>query len=319
MHPLVRALLSAWEWRPEVLAVLVPLTILYTLGWRRLRRRAASRRLAPRWRLAAYWAGMGVLAISLMSPVDWLGGQLFMMHMIQHMLAIMLAAPLILLANPFPFVLWALPPAARRPVTRLFTRDSYFRRGLVAVTQPGVAWLVFILVYLGWHDPNAYNAALYYPWVHDVEHITFFAAALLYWYPIIEPAPRLHKHFPGWGKMAYLIGTVPPNMVVGVSIAFAGEVLYTYYLSIPPIWGFTTLQDQQLAGAIMWIVGSQMFIMAALVVLARMFGRKGDAPRSGWDSDEAMIAPGLEGRVDQARLRRLQSVAAPGPDASQPT
>jgi len=279
MHPLVRALLSGWEWRPEILAVLVPLAMMYVLGWRRLRRRSIHGRLATWPKLAAYLGGMVILAASLMSPIDRLGSQLFFMHMVQHMLAIMWAAPLLLLAGPFPFILWSLPETLRVSVGSLFAHDTPVRRLWATVTRPGVTWLVFITVYLGWHDSNAYNAALYHDWVHDIEHITFFGAALLYWWPVVGPAPLVGSRLPAWGKLAYLIGTIPPNMFISVSIAFAGDVLYSYYLSAPRVWGFSVMQDQQLAGAIMWIPGSMMFIIAALIVLAGLF-RKHETPHS---------------------------------------
>ncbi len=157
-----------------------------------------------------------------------------------------------------------------------------------------------------------------YEWVHNLQHITFFAASLIFWWPVIDAAPHVKRRFPAWGKMAYLLISVPPNMFLGISIAFSEQILYTYYASIPRIWGFALLQDQQLAGAIMWIQGSEMYILAALIILARMFGRKGDdrpAPVQNWDSDEAMIAPGLEHRVIQKRWRDVQH----GPDASLPS
>ena len=102
--------------------------------------------------------------------------------------------------------------------------------------------------------------------------------------------------FPGWGRIAYLLAAVPINMAVGMTIAFTSEVLYSYYASVPRIWGLTVMQDQKFAGALMWVPGTMMFILAALIVLASLFPSKGDAPELpvGWDSDGAMIAPGLE-------------------------
>jgi cytochrome c oxidase assembly factor CtaG len=319
MHPLARALLSSWELRLEVLVVIVPLGILFFVGWRRLRRQSAHHKLANGWRLASYLGGLGIIALALMSPIDRLGGQLFFMHMVQHMLIIMFAAPLLLLADPFPFFLWSLPIPLRLPVARLFERDSIFRRLLIKVTQPGVAWLLFITIFLGWHDANAYNAALYHEWVHNLQHITFFLVSLIYWWPIIGCAPHIHPRFPVWGKLAYLVGTIPPNMFVGVSIAFSTEILYTYYLTVPRVWSFTVLQDQQLAGAIMWIQGSEMYILVALFVLARLFMTKDkDTPvERSWDNEEAMIAPGLEDRVSQNRWRKAARPSST--DISQPT
>jgi cytochrome c oxidase assembly factor CtaG len=254
-----------------------------------------------------------MIAISLMSPIDRLGGQLFFMHMLQHLLFMMLAAPLLWLGEPFPIALWALPHTARHTVGGLFTRDSAFRRAFAYVTSPGISWLLFITVYLGWHDPTAYNAALYHDWIHDIEHITFFGASMLYWWPVIGAAPHIHTHFPEWAKVPYLIGTVPPNMFIGISIAFATGVRYSYYETIPRIWGFTVMQDQQISGAIMWIPGSMMFILAALIVIARLFGKEKNHPgavSSDWDSEQAMIAPGLESRAIQNRWRKATKPAS---------
>ena len=310
MSPVVQALFSQWDWRLEIVAVLAVLGVLYTTGWWRLRRRSRLDRLATRKRLAAYLAGLAVLAISLMSPVDILGGQLFYMHMIQHMLTMMVAVPLILLANPFPFMLWGMPSGVRRPVSGLFARRSLVRRGLTAATKPGIVFLAYFTIYLGWHDPTLYNLALRRDWVHDVQHITFFVVAVLFWWLVIGAAPRLHR-LPLWARIGMLIGAVPPTMIAGVTIAFAGQVLYTYYETVPRIWGVTALQDQMLAGVIMWIPGSMMFILAALILVAGLLkGRDGDAPDAvpGWDSDVAMIAPGLENRVVQKRWQHAKAM-----------
>lgn len=278
MHPLIQALLSPWEWRPVIVLVLLTLGVLYTTGWRRLRRRGSlGRGIATKPKLIAYWAGLAVLATALMSPIDFMGGQLFFMHMIQHLLTMMIAAPLLWLANPFPFMVWGLPVPLRVRVTELFRRDALFRRTLASMTRPAVAWMLFLAVYLGWHEPVLYNLALRRDWVHDLQHISFFAVAMLYWWHVIGAAPRIHGRFPVWARMGYLIGTIPLNMAAGVAIAFSGVVLYTYYESVPNIWGVTTLQDQMLGGVIMWIPGSMMFLLAAIILLATQFGR-GEAP-----------------------------------------
>jgi cytochrome c oxidase assembly factor CtaG len=202
--------------------------------------------------------------------------------------------------------MWSLPSGLRHAVGGMFTRRSPLRAGLAMITAPAVAWIVFTLVYYGWHDSTLYNAALYHDWVHDLQHITFFLAAVLFWWPIIGPAPQVRGRAPGWGRFAYLLGAVPINMAVGITIAFTSEVLYSYYESVPRIWGLTVMQDQRLAGALMWIPGSMMFIVAALIVLASLFPRKGKAPELpvGWDSDSAMIAPGLERRAATQRPSR---------------
>jgi putative membrane protein len=308
MDPILRALLLSWDWRAEVIAVLVVAGTIYTVGWRRLRhlhqarhpkhsQQASPRRLASGRRLAAYLGGLGIIGLALMSPIDVLGGQLFFMHMIQHLLLVMLAPPLLLIASPFPFFLWGLPPTVRGQVARLFKPGATFRHLLRLLTRPGLVWLVFIAIFLGWHDPNAYNAALTSDRVHDLEHITFFGTALLFWWHVIGVGPRIHGRFPAGVRVAYVLITVPVNMLAGVAITFSTQPIYTYYTTVPRLWGITVMQDQMLGGIIMWIPGSMMYIMAALVLIAKMVQTEADKqplPESEWATDEAMVAPGWE-------------------------
>ena len=265
MNPLVQALLGSWEWRPLVVAILVTLSVVYTWGWMRLRKRKS--RLANGLRLASYYGGLLALALSLLSPIDWLGGQLFFMHMIQHMLSIMVAAPLLWLASPFPVALWGLPHAIRKQTSLFLASPSPFRQILALLTGAPIAWFLFIGVYLGWHEPAAYNLALRRDGVHDLEHITFFLTALLFWWHVIGGAPYIHKRLPSWGCAAYALAAIPPNMIAGVTISFASSVIYTYYESVPRIWGIDILTDQRIGGAIMWIPGSMMFLIAAVLTL----------------------------------------------------
>jgi len=323
MNPIWQALLGPWEWRPEVLAVLLPLMAIYVGGWIRIRRRRdGETRLATGWRMAAYLAGMGTLMVALLSPIDALGGQLFFMHMIQHKLSIMVAAPLIWLGNPFPIGLWGLPAPVRRSFSSIFSDASPVRPWLSTATQPFVVWLTFIIVYVGWHDPGAYNLALRIPWVHDIQHLTFFLTALLFWWHVVGAAPRLHPSLSPWIAIAMLIGAIPFNAITGFAIANAGEVVYTYYESVPRIWGFTVMEDQAIGGVIMWVPGSEMLFQAAGVILAAMFIRERrknrlaaqkagtrvqtyDAPRADQLPDAAFIAPGLEHRARQNEWRAL--------------
>ncbi len=275
MHPLIGGLLSPWEFRPEVLLPVLFMGTLYVVGWLHVRRKLAPRgkghKLASNWRLAAYLSGLGFLLLALLSPIDILGGQLLIMHMVQHKILVMAAAPLLWLGDPFPIMLWALPSSLRHAVGGLFSRDTWFRRGLTAATQPIICWLVFLFVYIGWHDPSLYDLALRVPWVHNLEHVTFFLAAMLFWWPVVNSAPHLHKPLPYWVRIIYLIAFVPPNAITGVSIASATEIIYPHYATVPHIWGFTALEDQAWGGAIMWIWSSEMMIQAAVIMLGVSF------------------------------------------------
>lgn len=259
--------------------------------------------------LVSYLVGLGAVALALLSPIDWLGGQLFFMHMIQHLLTIMIAAPLIWLSEPFPIALWGVPESLRKSVARLFFHDAPLARFLNKAFSPGFSWLLFVIFYLGWHEPELYNLALRRGWVHDIEHITFFGAALIYWWHVVDAAPYLRKRLSAWGRIGFLIATIPPNMLAGVFISFAGTPIYTYYESVPPIWGLSTMQDQQLGGAIMWIPGSMMFFAGALIILAIEMSRaeQEKLKQREWNSEEALVAPGLEHRVIQNKWRNLEN------------
>jgi cytochrome c oxidase assembly factor CtaG len=298
MDPVLKALLLSWDLRSEVILVLALAGSVFGLGWWRIRsaqwQQPSRRRLAAGWRLVAYLGGLAILGVALMSPIDVLGGQLFIMHMIQHLLLVMIVPPLLLIANPLPFYMWGLPAKARRSVGRALSRGSTFRRGLYALTGPGLIWMAFIAVFLGWHDPNAYNAALKSDLIHDLEHLTFFGTAMLFWWLIIGAGPRLRSLSRGL-RIGLLLAAVPVNMATGVAIAFASQPVYSYYETVPRLWGLTVMQDQMLGGVIMWIPGSMMYILAALILIAGLVQEeagKEPLPESEWATDEAVIAPG---------------------------
>jgi len=297
MDPVLRALLLSWDLRIEIIATLVLMGCIYSRGWWHLRRQSANRgRLATGWRLAAYLGGLFILGVALMSPIDVLAGQLFFMHMIQHLLLVMIVPPLLWLANPLPFLMWGLPARARHQAGRLLSRGSAFRRGLYTLTAPGLVWMAFVAFLLGWHDPNAYNAALRSDLIHDLEHLTFFGTAMLFWWLVIGAGPRLRSLSPGV-RLALLLVTVPVNMGVGIVIAFAGQPIYTYYTTVPRLWGITVTLDQMISGVIMWIPGSMMYVLAALIIISRLIQtgtNQEPLSESEWATDEGMVASGLK-------------------------
>jgi cytochrome c oxidase assembly factor CtaG len=278
MDTLVRALLS-WEWRVDVLLVILTLATLYFLGWRRLRQRQQP--LANKWRLASYAGGMLVIAIALMSPIDVLGTQLFWVHMVQHLLLVMVAPPLLFLGSPFPVGVWGLPRTGRLMIGRLLNRRSLLRNGLDRLSSPVIVWFVFVSLLWGWHEPAAYDAALRYEWVHDLEHLCFFGIGMLYWWRLTGAAPFFSRRLSPVQKILYALSVVPPNMIVGVVLSFAGQPTYTHYQTVPRISDLSVLEDQHFGGLIMWIPGSMMYIMVALYYLFRMLdgeNKGGESP-----------------------------------------
>ncbi len=267
------------HWRPDVGLPLVALAAVYLTGWRRLRRRQRS--LAPAWRLVAYLGGLATIAVALLSSLHDLAERLFAAHMVQHQLLLMVAPPALLLGNPFPYAMWGLPSRARRTLRRFLVEGRPARRVLRRLTWPPVAGLVYAVVLWGWHWPAAYEAALGAPWLHDLEHLTFFAGALLFWWPVVDPAPRTGGRRGGlyYGmRIAYLILATAQNTLLGAVLSLTERVLYPSYAHDAGLFDLTPLEDQALGGGIMWS-GGHMYLVGILVVVWRALGA-GESPPS---------------------------------------
>src|SRR5213594_3109188 len=161
--------------------VLAGLVAAYVRGWRRLR---AVGHAPPLWRLALYALGLTAVTAALLSPLDDLAAARFSAHMGQHLLLTMMAAP------PLPLVLWGLPSRARRPLAATLRPRRRLRAALSALTSLPVAGVLHVTTVWIWHLPFLYDAAVEHEVVHAIEHAMFFATAILFWWPIIQPAPR---------------------------------------------------------------------------------------------------------------------------------
>jgi putative membrane protein len=266
-----------WHWRADVALVLLLLGVAYVRGFVRLRRQGGAA-VAPAWRLAAYLAGLGSVALALLSPIGALAHVLFTAHMVQHQLLMMGAAPFLLLGNPFPFVMWALPPGRRRAIRRWLTARGALRRALRTVTWPPVAGLVYALALWGWHVPAAYEAALAHPVTHDLEHLSFFGAAVVFWWPVVNPAPRSRGPRGGlyYGvRIGYLVLATAQNTLLGALLGLTERVLYPSYARDSGLFGLSPVDDQALGGGIMWS-GGHMYLVAILVLLAQAMAGERD-------------------------------------------
>ena len=302
MDPTLSVLLQSWAWRPEIMLTLGLAATVHLVGRWRLKQRGTNRLTDP-WRSVAYLGGLAVLWIALMSPIDVLSAQFFFIHMIQHLLLVMIAPPLMLLANPMPIMLWGLPSGLRLEVGRWLRPQATFRRIFRSVTTPGLVWLYFVATLVGWHDANAYNLTLESELVHDLEHLTFFGTAMLFWWHIVGAAPHIHKRLSRGVRIGYALSVVPANALTGIALAFASKPLYEHYTKVPRLWGVSVMQDQMLGGVIMWIPGSMMYIIAALALIAQIVrseDNKEPLPVAEWATDEAARAPGFEQRDGSA-------------------
>jgi len=298
MDPTLSVILLSWAWRPEIMLSLGLAAAVHLAGRRRLKQRGGARLVSP-WCSVSYLGGLAVLWIALMSPIDVLSGQFFFMHMVQHLLLVMIAPPLLWLANPMPTMMWGLPAGLRLEVGRWLRPDAPFRRMVRTLTAPGLVWLYFVALLVGWHDATLYGLALESDLVHDLEHLTFFGSAMLFWWHVIGAAPHIHKRLSTGVRIGYALSVVPANALTGIAIAFASKPIYTYYTTVARPGDMTVMEDQMLGGVLMWIPGSMMYIVAALILIARIVRdeeNKAPLPESEWVADGAGRAPGFEDR-----------------------
>ncbi|PYM38708.1 MAG: cytochrome c oxidase assembly protein [Candidatus Rokuibacteriota bacterium] len=235
----------------------------YARGWRRLR---AARDAAPRWRLALYAAGLATIAVALLSPLDALAAERFSAHMGQHLLLTMVAAPLVVLGNPLPFVLWGAPAGARRALGTTLRRRAPLRTALSALTFLPVAGILHVTGVWVWHLPFMYDAAAEQELVHAVEHATFFGTAILFWWPIVQPAPRLRPPpHPGF-QILYLLLATAQNTALGMLLAVPERPYYPYYVRRAAALGISAVDDQLLGAGLMWS-GGHMYLLPILMIL----------------------------------------------------
>lgn len=217
--------------------------------------RVRSTRTSDRWRAVAA-CGCAVAFVTTFSPwLDAASERSFAWHMVQHMLLMYVAAPLLLLAWPARTMLRALTPAA----SRRFARAMHSRL-LLGVSHPIVAWLLFATVLWGTHFSQLYNAALADPAVHAFAHALFFGAAVLFWQPVIGPAPGTWR-LPYPLRMAYVMAAVPAGAFLGLALVQTTRPLYPHYVAALGSQA-AAIADQHVGGTIMWIGGGLIFFVA---------------------------------------------------------
>lgn len=261
---MLQAALNFWVWRLDVVVVLVASGLIYIVGWWRLNKHYQQ----VNWQgLLFYLLGLIVIAITLMSPIETWQALLFYVHMFQHELLIYLIPPFLLLGKPFPCILWGLPNSLRKGFGRLLKNKNLVRISLEFVTKPIVAFILANAILWLWHLPAAYNLALRNSFVHDLEHITFFLAFLLYWWPLIGSPPLQTKLRSNGARGLYLLLGGVSTALLGAIIALTDRVIYTYYLTVPRLSNLTPLADQQIAGAIMWLPGPLIYGLIAILTM----------------------------------------------------
>lgn len=259
---------SSWpiEWPLAAIAVTA---LLYQLGGRMS---ATASDAGKRWRGAAFYGGLATLALAVASPIDAYAGRLFWVHMVQHVLLMMVAPPLLLIGRPWPRLSRPLPLGLRRPLARtvlagptLAPVRGVFRR----LAAPLPSFVLFNGTLLLWHVPALYDLTLRDGPVHDLEHALFFGTALLFWVHLVPGAAGRPQLADG-ARAVYGTAALLVSWILAIVLGLAQEPLYGAYASLAQRpGGLSALGDQQLAAGVMWVPGSVPYCIVLVVVALR--------------------------------------------------
>lgn len=251
-------LISRWDLAdPFSILVLIAGSV-YLLGLMRLASRSHISPLDSK-RVYAGVAGFVALYVALAGPFDAFAQEAFWLHMIQHLVISLIAAPLLLLASPMPAYLWAMPETVRLGAGELLREDAPIKRSLKWLIDPRITVPLFVGTLYAWHAPALFSAGLNNDYAHYLQHFTFFITAALFWWPIIGPAPvRSKLSYPQ--RLVYLLVVVTPTAVLASIITMSRSVIYDEYLASPMHWNMTALEDQTMAGLILWIPGNALYL-----------------------------------------------------------
>ncbi len=258
---------QAWSWEPSINLALILGTAAYLGGTIGCWRHAGYGRSIRFWHVAAFLSGALVLVVALISPLDALSEELFSAHMVQHLLLLLIAPLLFVLARPLLAFLWLLPRDSRRVLARLWRHTRWARTGWRWLTLAPIVWLLHAASLWIWHAPQLYEAAIRNETVHVVEHLCFFVSAWLLWYTALMPTGGRRRY---GTSVLIIIMTAIQGGVLGALLTFSPTLLYPIYSTSTIPWGLTPMDDQHLAGVIMWIP-SGLFYFGSAVGLFMIF------------------------------------------------
>jgi putative membrane protein len=248
----------------------------YLLGWIPLR--LISRTVIPAWRAASFFLGLLLVWAACGSSLAAYDHSLLTAHMIKHLLLMTLAPALILLGEPVR-VFWIGTPLFARRVFRRVLQRSFLRRFARMVTKPALCWTLSAMTLLAWHLPSLFTLGMRSESWHLVEQILFFSAGLLFWWPVIQPWPSASTG-PRWWMILYLfLATLPCDILSGF-LVFSDRVAYPVYFSTPRLLGFSVLEDQQCAAALMWTCVTLVYLVPAAIISSMLL-----APRTSHEHD----------------------------------
>ncbi len=278
--------------------LLVLASFLYARGWRRIRR--ASANAVPAWRLACFLFGMTLVWGALGSPLVAYDHDLLTVHMIQHLLLMTFAPALILLGEPLLAVWHGWPRLGKVGLGLLFHRP-FVQRFARMLSRPALCWTVSALTLIGWHVPALFTLGMRSEAWHSVEQASFLGAGFLFWLPVVQPWPGALTG-PKWSTLLYLFLATVPCDILSAFLVFSDRVAYPVYFSMPRHFGFSVLEDQQCAAALMWTCVTLVYLVPAAVVSTRLL-----SPRSFYCGDlvQSELRGGAASQRDSHRLEAV--------------
>ena len=276
MPPLHHASMAMSLSSSVIVVALVLASFWYARGRRRMQ--AASARTIPTWRAASFLLGMFLIWGALGSPLVAYDHDLLTVHMIQHLLLMTFAPALILLGEPLLAFWHELPRFGKVKLGRLFRRPLV-RWFAWVVSRPALCWTVSALTLLGWHVPALFTLGMHSGVCHGVEQASFLAAGFLFWWPVVQPWPSVSTG-PQWSTLLYLfLATLPCDILSGF-LVFSDRVAYPVYFSMSRRLGFSVLDDQQCAAALMWTCITVVYLVPAAILSTHLL-----SPRSFYHGD----------------------------------
>jgi putative membrane protein len=267
-----------------ILVALILVSCLYGRGRRRMG--APSGSTICGWPLASFLFGLSLIWLALGSPLVAYDHDLLTVHMIQHLLLMTFAPALILLGEPL-LALWhGLPRSGQVVLGPLLQRP--FVQGFAHVfSRPALCWTVSVMALIGWHVPALFTLGMRSQLWHSIEQASFLGAGFLFWWPVIQPWPSLAMG-PQWSTLLYLfLATLPCDILSGF-LVFSDRVAYPVYFSMPRYLGFSVLQDQECAAALMWSCVTLVYLVPAAILSTRLL-----SPRSFYRGD--LVQPEMRG------------------------
>jgi cytochrome c oxidase assembly factor CtaG len=239
MDPIATAVLASWTLDWGTLCLLLAIAALYLRGWQRLHTELPHKYTTGK--LSSFAGGLLAIVLALESPVDAFGALLLQAHMVQHLLLIAVAPPLLLLGQPVLPLMRGLPRWLFKDALGPFLSSGELKQIGRAIVHPIVTWLALSAALIVWHLPRFYDLALRSPGWHQAEHACFFWSALLFWWPVIGVWPS-DPIWPKWAMIPYLLAAGMVNMGLSAVLSFSDHVLYAPYALAPRLWGISALE-----------------------------------------------------------------------------